>query len=235
VHKTCAVDVLILGPLNWLTLFNDGNFQDDAVVNLETLDKCPGEEKRQGWTRAIQTDIVPKGVVDSAIGALFKYGKTFRLYDPHIGALDTQAKADRFEAGLQHLVSLLTQHNQTWKNGFHVELELYTCPLHDVDKDAAEPWQIDESRKGLNRLVMAVERIERKFRRVAIKLFPRSDPNRQFHARFLEGPHAVVNADRGFDFFDDDGKHVRNFLRIQNEVSSHLQGCRDMPKPFWVK
>ena len=57
----------------------------------------------------------------------------------------------------------------------------------------------------------------------------KNDPNRIFHARYLETQHAVIRIERGFDFFNQNNDFLRNFFTLNMAESSHLKECRELP------
>jgi hypothetical protein len=72
-----------------------------------------------------------------------------------------------------------------------------------------------------------VEPLNRRFP-FTIDIKFKDDPNKIFHARYLEAQGIIISIERGFDFIKGDGSFRRNFVKLDNGAYTHLKECRDL-------
>ena len=223
-------DALIVADDSLKTLKSEQKY-DASIVPLSDYRNSDFEKKRQESEKQVgPIDKLPKTEVDDLIIDVVRFTKWVRFYDPYIGK---GGNTRRFLRGIDYILTLW--HN----NGLFVhgqgpgKVEIFTCSANQIwgsDTVQEKRSKLAKNRKkcrNVNREL--INRLKKKYPNWQIKLFVKDDPNRIFHARYLETQHAIVRVDKGFDLFKPNGGFQRNLFTLHMDENSQLKDCHKLP------
>ena len=222
------VDALIVGNHS-LEILKSTHRDGEGIVPLSEYRDSDFEADRQRYENQVgPVDTLPKSKVEELIIRSVRFTKWLRFYDPYIGRGDNTS---RFRKGIRYVLRLWHKHGFFAREQGTGNVEIFTC---------AERMQNDETEHAKqSRLVRNQESHREVIRDLIgpldnqfswpVKLFVKDDPNRIFHARFLETQHAIIQIDSGFDLFKPNGEFKRNFFTLNMPASFHLKECRELP------
>ena len=200
-----------------------------GIVPLSEYRDSDFEKERQRYCDGLKPiDTLSEKEVKDVIIRSVRFSKWLRFYDAYIGSGENTS---RFRKGIEYILTL-------WKEqGFFATeqgigtVEIFTCPerMQDNETDHAKQSRLERNQENQRKVVRElIEPLDNQFP-WSVKLFVKDDPNRIFHARFLETQHAIIQIDSGFDLFKPNGKFKRNFFTLNMPASFHLKECRELP------
>ena len=200
-------DALIVGKTNShragivpLSKYRDSNFE----IDRDRYEKSVGPIDK--LTNAEVEDIIIRTV---------RFSKWLRFYDPYIGRGNNTIN---FRKGIEYILSLWYEHGFFASQQGIGSVEIFTR--------GAQRWRNQDQ---CHKIVQDIKTpLEERFP-WKVKFFIKDDPDKIFHARYLETQHAIVRVDRGFDLFKRNNKFLCNFFTLNMEESSHLKQYRDLP------
>ena len=223
------VDALIVGNENLERLKSDQKYSEEIVPLSEYRDSDFEKDRQRYESQVGPVDTLPTEDVEELIVRSIRFAKWLRFYDPHIGSGNNTS---RFRDGIKYILCLWKKH------GFFVsqqgigDVKIFTCSaerVQDDETDHAKQSKLARNQESHRKVVRdLIEPLDNQFS-WPVKLFVKDDPNRIFHARFLETQHVIIQIDSGFDLFEPNGKFKRNFFTLNIAASAHLRECRELP------
>lgn len=222
-------DILIVGDENFETLRFSPKYSD-RVFPLSKYRDSDFEKERQGYCDGLPPiDMLSRSEVDEIVIRSIRFSKWLRFYDAYIG---TGENTSRFRKGIEYILSLWREYGFFASQQGIGSVEIFTCRAEQI-------WDDETEHAKQSRLVRNQESHRDVLRDIIgpldnqfswpVKLFVKDDPNRIFHARFLETQHAIIQVDSGFDLFKPNGEFKRNFFTLNMPASFHLKECRELP------
>ena len=224
-------DALIVGEDSLQKLKSQQKI-DASIIPLSDYRNSDFEKNRDNYLNNWgEIDKLTKHAVDDLIIRAVQFSKRLRFYDPYIGSGNN---ISNFRKGIDYILTL-------WKDNckFSIqqganEIEIYTCCATQIlahDKNHVKRSKLSQNKSGYQTVIRGlVEPLEKKYPQCELKLYVKNDPNpnRIFHARYLEAQQAIIRIDKGFDLFKQDGTFRRNFLTLNMTEGSHLRECREL-------
>lgn len=208
-------DALIVGDDSLETL-KAAQRHSEHIVPLSEYRDSDFETNRQRYENQIgPIDELSESEIEDIIIRSVRFTKWLRFYDPYIGR---QENTSNFRAGIEYILYLWYEHGFFASQQGVGSVDIFTCsaphvPVHDQYQRVVQelttplkhrfPWPVT--------------------------FLIKDDPNRIFHARYLETQQAIIRVDRGFDLFNRNGGFRRNFFTLNMAESSHLKECRNLP------
>ena len=221
-------DALIVGGESLETLESDQRYGADIVPLSEYRDS-DFEANRQRYENQVgPIDTLPNTEVDDLIIHTVRFAKRLWFYDAYIG---TGNNTSRFRKGIKYILSLWEDHGFFASQQGIGNVKIFTCnaaQIRDDDTDHAKENKLERNQENYRRVVRElIEPLKNQFP-WPVELIVKSDPAGIFHARYLETQHAIIQVERGFDLFKQNGEFKRNFFNINMSHSSHLKDCREL-------
>lgn len=228
--KVSEADALIVRNQNTESNIPDKDFRG-TIVPLSNYRESDFETDRRHYENKVgPIDTLPKIEVDNLIIHSVRFTKWLRFYDPQIGK---GTNTSNFRKGIEYILSL-------WKDrGFFAsqqgfgDVKIYTCSaerIRDDDIDYEKESKLERNQENYRKIIRElINPLKNQFP-WPIELFVKNDPDGDFHARFLETQHAVINVERGFDLFKQNGGFKRNFISLFMAASDHIKECRELPE-----
>jgi len=213
--RDTQADALVVGDESLETLKSEQKYGTD-IVPLSEYRYSGFEKDRQRYEiQGVSIDKLPEAEIEDIIIRSVRFTKWLRFYDPYIGrGGNTRA----FRKGIEYILSLWYQHGFFASHQGVGSVEIFTCSAQHVHVH-------DQHRRITQGLI---EPLTRRFP-LPINVSIKEDPNRIFHARYLETQQAIIRVDRGFDIFNRNGGFRTNFFTLNMAESSHLKECRNLP------
>ncbi len=221
-------DALIVGDDSLQTL-KSAQKVDTRIIPLSDYRDSDFEKTRQRYENRIgPIDTLPKTEVDDLIICTVRFTKWLRFYDPQIGKGNNTS---RFRKGIEYILSLWKDHGFFASQQGFGDVKIYTCSaawIRDDETEHAKESKLKQNQESYQEIVQSlINPLKEKFP-WPIELIVKSDPENDFHARFLETQHAIIGVERGFDLFKQKGGFKRNFLILMMAASPHLKECREL-------
>ncbi len=222
-------DALIIGEKSLETLKSGGRFSE-GIVPLSEYRDSDFETKRQRYESQVgPIDMLSESEVEELIIRSIRFTKWLRFYDAYIG---TGNNTSRFRDGIKYILCLWKKHGFFASQQGIGDVKMFTCSaerIQEGETDHAKQSKLARNQENHRKVVRdIIEPLDNQFS-WPVKLFVKDDPNRIFHARFLETQHAIIQIDSGFDLFEPNGKFKRNFFTLNMPASAHLRECRELP------
>ena len=221
-------DALIVGGESLETLESDQRYGADIVPLSEYRDS-DFEANRQRYENQVgPIDTLPKTEVDDLIIRTVRFAKRLWFYDAYIG---TGNNTSRFRKGIKYILSLWEDHGFFASQQGIGNVKIFTCnatQIWDDETDHAKENKLEQNQENYRKVVRELIEPLRNDFPWPVELFVKSDPNSIFHARYLETQHVIINVERGFDLFKQNGGFKRNFISLNMTASSHLKDCREL-------
>ena len=221
-------DVLIVGNTS-LEILKSTHRDSKGIVPLSEYRDSDFEADRQRYENQVgPVDTLPKSEVEELIIRSVRFTKWLRFYDPYIGRGDN---TNRFRRGIRYVLTLWHKHGFFAREQGIGSVEIFTCAerIQDGETDHAKQSRLVRNQESHQKVVRdIIEPLDNQFP-WPVNLFVKDDPNRIFHARFLETQHAIIQIDSGFDLFESNDKFKRNFFALNMPASFHLKECRELP------
>ena len=223
-------DALIVTSQNLQTLKFSQQHGADIVSLSRYRDSGFEKERQRYYERVGPIDTLSKSEVDDIIIRSVRFAKWLRFYDAYIG---TGNNTSRFRKGIAYILSIWKEHGFFSSQQGIGEVDIFTCSadqIWDDESDYAKESKLErnqESHRKIVRELIDPLNLNENFP-WPIRLFVKNNPDRIFHARYLETQHAIIRVDRGFDLFKQNGEFRRNFFTLNMAESSHLRECRDL-------
>ena len=211
-------DALIVADDNYLRLSDVADLElgPDFVLLSEYRDSHFEVVREKYEIHDTRIDKLPESKRKDYIIRSIRFSKYLRFYDPYIGIGD---RTRAFQQGIKYILSLWHQHGFFASQRDIGSVQIFTR------RDLQGKTTVQKQRhKIMQELIKPLSHTLP----WPIKFIIKDDPNGIFHARYLETQHAVVRADRGFDFFKS-GKFRRNLVTLNMVESSQLREYRKLP------
>ncbi len=200
-----------------------------GIVPLSEYRDSDFEKERQRYCDGLgPIDTHSRSEVDEIVIRSIRFSKWLRFYDAYVGAGENTS---HFRKGIEYILSLWYEHGFFAREQGTGNVEIFTCAerMQDDETDHAKQSRLERNQESHRKVVRnLIEPLNNQFP-WPVKLFVKNDPNRIFHARFLETQHAIIQIDTGFDLFKPNGKFKRNFFTLNMPASFHLKECRELP------
>lgn len=225
-----GADALVVGKESIETLKSDSRFKD-GIVSLSEYQDSDFEKDRQRYENQVgPIDKLSKLEIDDIIIRSIRFTKWLRFYDAYIGSGENTS---RFRRGIEYILSLWEDHGFFASQQGFGDIKIYTCSAEQIredETDRAKESKLERNQENYQKIVRElIEPLQNRFP-WPIELIVKSDPENDFHARFLETQHAIIGIERGFDLFKQKGGFKRNFLTLMMAASPHLKDCRELPE-----
>ena len=221
-------DALIVGDENFEILRFDPEHRA-GVTPLSKYRDSDFEASRQEYYDGLKPiDTLSEKDVKDVIIRSVRFSKWLRFYDAYIVSGDNTS---HFRKGIEYILSLWYEHGFFAREQGIGNVEIFTCAerMQDDETDHAKQSRLVRNQESHREVVRyLIGPLDNQFP-WPVKLFVKDDPNRIFHARFLETQHAIIQIDSGFALFKPNGKFKRNFFTLNMPASFHLKECRELP------
>lgn len=221
-------DVLIIGNHS-LEVLKSTHRDGEGIIPLSEYRDSDFEEDRQRYENQVgPVDTLPKSEVEELIIRSIRFTKWLRFYDPYIGRGNNTS---HFRKGIEYILTLWREHGFFPREQVPGDVKIFTCAerMPNDETDHAKQSRLARNQESHREVIRyLIGPLDNQFP-WPVKLFVKDDPNRIFHARFLETQHAIIQIDLGFDLFEPNGKFKRNFFTLNMPASFHLKECRDLP------
>ena len=221
-------DGLLVGGENFEKLRFDPEHRH-SIVPLSEYRDSNFEKERQRYCDGLgPIDTLSRSEVDEIVIRSVRFSKWLRFYDPYIGREDNTI---RFRRGIRYVLTLWHKHGFFAREQGIGNVEIFNCAegMQGDETNHAKQSRLARNQENHQKVVRdIIEPLDNQFP-WPVRLFVKDDPNRIFHARFLETQHAIIQIDSGFDLFKPDGNFKRNFFTLNMPASSHLKECRELP------
>lgn len=210
-----GADALVVGDESLETLKSDQKHGADIVPLSEYRDSDFEKDRQRYENQVGPIDELSKSEMEDIIIRAVRFTKWLRFYDPYIGRGNNTSD---FREGIEYIVSLWYQDGFFSSQQGTGSVEIFTCSDQHI--------QVREQHR---RIVQELTTPLKQRFPWPVNFLIKNDPNRIFHARYLETQHAVIRIERGFDFFNQNNEFLRNFFTLNMAESSHLKECRELP------
>lgn len=185
-----------------------------SLVPVDDFSRSEFEHRAEGLERVEPLDRLPRSEVEDLLVRIVRHTAWLRFYDAQIGK--SRSDCDRFYRGLAYILELWTKH------GVHASLPRSQVAIYTVAPSTALPERWREIEVSILAPLRALH--------PNVSICVKRDPDRVFHARYLEVETAAIQFDRGFDLFDRNGSFKANILMRQDHLKwTHLIRCRSLP------
>lgn len=213
-----------------LEMLKSKQISSKNVVPLSEYRDSNFEKNRQQYGSQVgPIDTLPEPKVKELIIRSVRFATLLRFYDPNIGAGENTSG---FRNGIRYILDLWREHGFFASQQGSGSVEIYTCSAERIridEEEHAKKSKLERNQENYRKVLRElIEPLNEGFP-WPIKLFVKSDPDRIFHARYLETEHAAIQVERGFDFFKQNGEFLRNFFTLNTAERTRLKECRDLP------
>ncbi len=210
-------DALVVADESLETLKSDQRFNEGTVPLSEYRDSDFEAERQRYENQIGSIDMLPKSEVEELIIRSIRFTKWLRFYDPYIGIGN---RTSAFRQGIEYILSLWHKHGFFASQRGIGSVDIFTR------RDLAGRTTVRDQRQNI---IQKLTTPLSKNLPWPINFSVKKDPNRIFHARYLETQHAIIRVESGLDLFNRNGEFRRNFFTLNMAESSHLKECRNLP------
>lgn len=207
-------DALIVGEHNLEKLKSDHKHSEEIIL-LSDYRNSDFEKNRDRYDQQVgPIDTLPKREVKELIIRSIRFAKSLTFYDPYIGGRNIR----NFQEGIEYILCLWYKHGFFSSQQGNGSVKIFT---------RKNPRVRNQHQRIVERLKKP---LESKFPwPVQFLIKVDSGPKRIFHARYLETPQAIIQVERGFDLFQQNGAFHVNFFTLSKDSGSLLKRYRELP------